>query len=123
MNKEKAKRTARLARHSRVRKKVSGSPERPRLCVYRSLKHIYAQLVDDTCGVTLLSVSTLSSGFKERKLPRGSNKEAAQAVGQLLAAEALEKGIKQVVFDKNGYLYHGRVRALADAARERGLQF
>lgn len=123
MKKEKAKRLARLARHGRVRKKVSGTAQRPRLCVYRSLKNIYAQLIDDTGGITLAAASSLSPEFKQKNLPRGANIEAARAVGQLLAAKATEKGIEQVVFDKNGYLYHGRVRALAEAARENGLKF
>ncbi len=123
MNREKAKRMARQARHERARKKVSGTTERPRLCVYRSLKHIYAQLIDDVNGATLAYASTLSVDFKQKNPQRGSNREAAKAVGEILAAKAAEKGIKQVVFDKGCYKYHGRVRALADAAREKGLQF
>lgn len=123
MDKIKAKRLARLARHRRVRKKVSGTSQKPRLCVYRSLKHIYAQLIDDAQGVTLASASTLSPDYKKMKLSAGSNKEAAEAVGRILAGKALEKGIQSVVFDKNGYRYHGRIRALADAVREKGLQF
>ncbi len=119
----KAKRLARLARHRRVRKKVSGTSQKPRLCVYRSLKHIYAQLIDDAQGATLASASTLSPDYKKMKLSAGSNKEAAEAVGRILAGKALEKGIQSVVFDKNGYRYHGRIRALADAVREKGLQF
>ena len=123
MDKIKAKRLARLARHRRVRKKVSGTSQKPRLCVYRSLKHIYAQLIDDAQGVTLASVSTLTPYYKTFTLWAGTNNAAAEAVGRILAGKALEKGIQSVVFDKNGYRYHGRIRALADAVREKGLQF
>jgi len=104
--------------HSRIRAKMSGTAERPRLNVYRSLNHIYTQLIDDANGVTIASASTMST---ERKA--GGNVEAARAVGKLIAERAQEKGIKKVVFDRGGYLYHGRIKALADAAREAGLDF
>ena len=107
--------------HSRIRAKMAGTPERPRLNVYRSVNHIYTQLIDDANGVTLASASTMSPKGTERKV--GGNIEAAKAVGKLIAERAAEKGIKKVVFDRGGYLYHGRVKALADAARESGLDF
>lgn len=116
------KRRARKKRHLRVRKKISGTPERPRLNVYRSLKHIYAQVIDDTSGHTLVSASTLDPSLKG-KLAKTGNKEAARLVGELLAEKALSKGIKRVVFDRGGYLYHGRIKALAEGARSRGLEF
>ena len=110
---------ARLKRHTRVRSKVSGTAECPRLDVFRSLQNIYAQLIDDTTGTTLVSASTVEKEFKEY----GGNKEAARAVGKKLAERALEKNIKDVVFDRGGYVYHGRVAALAEGAREGGLNF
>ena len=110
---------ARLKRHTRVRSKVSGTAECPRLDVFRSLQNIYAQLIDDTTGTTLASASTVEKEFKEY----GGNKEAARAVGKKLAERALEKNIKDVVFDRGGYLYHCRVKELADSARENGLKF
>ncbi|MFS8630366.1 MAG: 50S ribosomal protein L18 [Bacillales bacterium] len=110
----------RKKRHARVRRKVSGTAERPRLNVYRSNKHMYAQLIDDEKGVTLASASTLD---KELQLESTGNAEAAAKVGELIAKRALEKGIKSVVFDRGGYVYHGRVKALAEAARENGLEF
>ncbi len=109
----------RLKRHKRVRGKVSGTSERPRLDVFRSGKNIYAQIIDDTKGVTLVSASTLDKDFEGR----GNNAEAATRVGQVLAQRAKDKGIETVVFDRGGYLYHGRVKALADGAREAGLVF
>jgi large subunit ribosomal protein L18 len=109
-------------RRRRVRKKIQGTGERPRLNVFRSLNNIYAQLIDDEKGVTMISVSTLSPDLKG-KLASGGNIEAAASVGRLIAQAAQEKGIKKVVFDRAGYLYHGRVKALADAAREGGLEF
>ena len=109
----------RLHRHKRVRGKVSGTPERPRLNVFRSGTNIYAQLIDDTKGVTLVSASSLEKGFEGP----GSNCEAAKKVGEVLAERAKAKGIDAVVFDRGGYLYHGRVKALAEGAREGGLQF
>ena len=106
----------------RVRKKVKGTTERPRLCVYRSLKQIYVQLIDDTTGKTLASASTLSKTIKG-SLKHGSNIEAAKKVGELIARHAKDKGISKVVFDRHGYKYHGRIKAVADAAREGGLEF
>ncbi|MBE7044602.1 MAG: 50S ribosomal protein L18 [Ruminococcaceae bacterium] len=111
---------ARLRRHERVRKNISGTAERPRLNVYRSSKHIYAQIIDDVKGVTLVSASSLEKEFGENY---GGNCDAAKAVGALVAKKALEKGIKAVVFDRGGYIYHGRVAALAEGAREGGLEF
>ncbi len=113
---------ARKRRHLRVRKRVRGSAERPRLNVYRSNKHIYAQVIDDVNGTTLVSASTLDKELRE-VIENGGNIEAARKVGELIAKRALSKGFSSVVFDRGGYLYHGRVRALADAAREAGLQF
>ncbi|MFZ5634512.1 MAG: 50S ribosomal protein L18 [Bacillota bacterium] len=109
-------------RRRRVRNKIYGTAQRPRLNVFRSLNNIYASLIDDEKGVTLLTVSTLSPDLKG-KLASGGNKEAAAAVGSLVAKAAKDKGISRVVFDRAGYLYHGRVKALADAAREGGLEF
>ncbi|MBE7023073.1 MAG: 50S ribosomal protein L18 [Ruminococcaceae bacterium] len=120
MIKRKNKEEARQARHARVRKKVSGTPETPRLCVYRSLKNIYAQIIDDTTGKTLVSASTLDADLKANY---GGNKEAAKAVGMLIAKKALDANIKEVVFDRGGYVYHGRVAELAAGAREGGLDF
>ena len=108
---------ARLRRHKRVRKAISGTPACPRLCVFRSLKNIYAQIIDDVKGATLVSASSLELEGN------GGNKEAAKAVGELVAKKALEKGIENVVFDRGGYIYHGRVQELADGAREAGLKF
>ncbi|MCX7748605.1 MAG: 50S ribosomal protein L18 [Clostridia bacterium] len=116
------KNKVRVRKHLRVRKKVKGTGERPRLNVFRSLNHIYAQVIDDTAGVTLAAASTLDEGIKG-KIAFGGNKEAAKMVGQLVAKKAIDKGIKQVVFDRGGYIYHGRVKELADAAREAGLEF
>ena len=116
------KRSARLRRHRRVRKKVFGTPERPRLCVFKSIKHIYAQIIDDENGLTLVSASTLSSDLRD-KTSGGSNTEAAKAVGEVIGRKAVEKDITNVVFDRGGYLYHGKVKALAEAAREAGLSF
>ena len=109
----------RLKRHKRVRGKISGTPERPRLAVYRSNAHISAQIIDDVNGVTLVSANTYENGFEGI----GSNKEAARKVGNTLAQRALEKGISTVVFDRGGYIYHGRVSELAEGAREGGLKF
>ena len=110
----------RKRKHLRVRKTVSGTPERPRLCVYRSNSHIYAQVIDDTTGTTLAAASSLD---KDVKTENGSNIEAAKEVGKLIAQRAQDKKITEVVFDRGGYVYHGRVAALAEAAREAGLQF
>ena len=109
----------RIKRHKRVRGKISGTPEVPRLNVFRSEKHIYAQLIDDVSGTTLCSASTVEKGFEGP----GSNKDAAKKVGLKVAERAKEKGIEKVVFDRGGYVYHGRVAALADGAREGGLEF
>ncbi len=117
---------ARLRRKKRVRKKIFGTPERPRLSVYKSCKHIYAQIIDDTIGHTLVAASSLSPEIRERveELKKEGGKTAvARAVGELLAKRALEKGIKKVCFDRGGFKYHGRIKALADAAREVGLEF
>lgn len=107
--------------HDRIRKKVLGTPERPRLNVYRSLNHIYVQVIDDLKGVTLVSAST-AEGKKESRT-RGGSVASAKAIGKAIAERAKAKGISKVVFDRGGYIYHGRVKAIADAAREAGLQF
>ncbi len=109
----------RQARHARVRRKLSGTPSKPRLCVFRSGKHMYAQLIDDVAGNTLVSASTLD---KDLNLDSTENIEAAKAVGEAIAKKALDEGIEQVVFDRGGYLYHGRVKAVAEGAREAGLK-
>ncbi|CQR48507.1 50S ribosomal protein L18 [Paraliobacillus sp. PM-2] len=114
------KNAVRKKRHRRVRRTLFGTAERPRLNVYRSNKNIYAQLIDDVAGVTLVSASTVD---KELSLDATGNVEAAKKVGEVIASRAQEKGHKNVVFDRGGYLYHGRVKALADAAREAGLEF
>ena len=110
---------ARKRRHQRLRKRVVGTAERPRLAVYRSNKHIYAQIIDDDKGVTLVSASTQENGFEGNT----GNKAAARIVGKRIAEKALEKGITEVVFDRGGYIYHGRVSELAEGAREGGLKF
>jgi large subunit ribosomal protein L18 len=110
--------TVREAIHRRIRRKVKGSGERPRLAVYRSLNHIYAQVVDDQLGQTIVSASTTE---KELRGSTGGNLDAARRIGKAIAERALEKGISSVVFDRGGYLYHGRIKALTDAAREAGL--
>ena len=112
----------RQRRHLRVRKHIIGTPERPRLNVFRSNANIYAQVIDDVAGVTICSASTLDKAIAA-EISVGSNVEAAKAVGKLVAERAIEKGIKEVVFDRGGYPYHGRIEALADAAREAGLEF
>ena len=106
-------------RHKRVRRKISGTSECPRLCVYRSNSNIYAQVIDDTKGITLVQASTLDKEVKTKK----SNKEAAKEVGTLIAKRAIDKNIKSVVFDRGGYIYHGVIKELAEAAREAGLEF
>ena len=106
-------------RHYRLRFKIKGTPERPRLCVFRSEKHIYAQIIDDVAGTTLVAAASNEKGFEGS----GSNKEGARQVGKLVAERALAKGIENVVFDRGGNIYHGRVKALADGAREGGLKF
>lgn len=112
-------RAQRAKRHKRVRAKVSGTPEKPRLCVFRSLNNIYAQIIDDVNGVTLVSASSVEKGFKNL----GSNCEAARTIGKTIAERALAKGIENVVFDRGGYVYHGRIQSLAEGAREGGLKF
>ena len=119
MVKKPDKNTARLKRHARVRKKISGTAARPRLNVFSSTKHIYAQLIDDVAGVTLASASSMEKGFEGF----GGNKEAAKKVGMAIARKAQEKGISEIVFDRSGYIYHGRVKELAEGAREGGLKF
>ena len=109
----------RIKRHNRVRGKISGTAERPRLCVFRSENNIYAQIIDDVAGNTLVSASSVEKGFEGN----GGNVEAAKKVGLKVAERALQKGIESVVFDRGGYIYHGRVKALAEAAREAGLTF
>lgn len=122
MPKDKHARTLREVRHRRVRKKVTGIPEQPRLCVFRSLRAIYAQVIDDTTGCTLVAASSLESG--DAKTGQTRPKIAAStAVGKVIAERAVAQGITQVVFDRGGYKYHGRVQALAEAAREGGLKF
>ena len=110
---------ARAKRHARVRAKISGTPECPRLNVFRSAKHIYAQIIDDVNGVTLAAASTMDKEFEGA----GGNAEAAREVGQMIAKRAIDKNIKDVVFDRGGYIYHGRVKELAEGAREGGLNF
>ncbi|QZY54612.1 50S ribosomal protein L18 [Crassaminicella profunda] len=119
INKE-SKNAKRQKRHLRIRKKVSGTPERPRLSIYRSLSNMYAQIIDDVAGKTLVAASTSD---KEITVDNKGNKEAAKLVGELVAKRALEKGINTVVFDRSGYIYHGRVKELAEGAREAGLKF
>lgn len=114
------RKAVRQKKHYRMRKNILGTSERPRLAVFRSAKHMYAQLIDDTEGVTLAAASTLDSSLKG---VYGGNKEAANKVGKLIAEKAQEKGIKEIVFDRGGLLYHGRVAALAEGAREGGLEF
>jgi large subunit ribosomal protein L18 len=117
-----ARQKARLKRKKRIRKKISGTSERPRLCVFRSARHIYAQVVDDISGKTLVTASSVESAFK--KEGKFESKVAAAAfVGKLVGKRTLEKGIGEVVFDRNGFLYHGRVRAVSEGAREAGLKF
>ena len=122
MFKHKDKKEQRQKRHLRVRAKLSGTAERPRLAVYRSEKHIYAQLIDDIKGITLVSASTVDREMRD-STEKPWNVEAASQVGKLLAKKALEKGISSVVFDRGGFHFHGRVKSLADGAREGGLKF
>jgi large subunit ribosomal protein L18 len=122
MRKTKTPRAARRRRHVRVRKTVSGTPERPRLAVYRSLNHVYAQIIDDTVGQTLVSATDLEAGVR-KGLDGKKKSEVAQLVGEALAKKAKEKGIDRVVLDRGGYKYHGRVKALAEGARKGGLSF
>lgn len=114
---------ARQRRHVRLRKKVEGSSERPRLCIFRTTSNIYAQIIDDTKGHTLVAVSSLEKTFVDEHAGNKGNIAAAKKAGELIARKAVAAGIKKVVFDRGGFLYHGRVKALADAAREAGLDF
>ena len=113
---------ARKKRHDRIRRRLTGVPERPRMCVFRSDRHISVQIIDDTTGKVLVSASSLSKEFKAQGL-KGSGVPAAKAVGALIAGKAVAQSIEKVVFDRSGFIYHGRVKALADAAREKGLKF
>ena len=122
MNHQKFKNNRRIKRKRRVRKSVTGDSERPRLSVFRSLRHIYAQIIDDDNGVTVVSASTLSKDLADRE-KSGGNKDAAILVGESLARKAIALGIRQVRFDRNGYQYHGRIRVLAESARKTGLVF
>jgi large subunit ribosomal protein L18 len=117
---QKTSQDIRKAVHKRIRNKIAGTTERPRLAIFRSMNHIYAQVIDDTKGVTLVSASSTEPGLRGRS---GGNIEAAKEIGKLIAERAKEKGINRVVFDRGGYIYHGRVRNLAEAAREAGLEF
>lgn len=122
MIKRRDRKELRKKRHLRVRSKIKGTPERPRLAVYRSERHIYAQIIDDVSGRTIVSASTVDKELRE-KLAKTWNKEAAKEVGKLIAKRAAEKGIKRIVFDRGGFKFHGRIKSLADAAREAGLEF
>lgn len=122
MDKAKAKRLARQRRHARVRRHVSGTADRPRLCVYRSLRHIRAQVIDDTSGRTLVAASTLDGGVRSEIEDKDKSAQAA-VVGEVIAKRALEAGVTRIVFDRGGYKYHGRVKSLAEAARKAGLEF
>ncbi len=119
MNRQILKNVRRSRRKQGIRKEIFGMPDRPRLSVFRSLNHVYAQVIDDLTGKTVVSASTRDKGFSEK----GAKMSEATAVGKLVAQRAKEKGVSKVVFDRNGYLYHGRIKALADGAREGGLQF
>ncbi len=122
MIKKSDKNKLRRKKHMRIRKKITGTPERPRLNVFKSSKNIYAQIIDDSKGVTLVSASTIDTALKG-SVNNGGNIEAAKEVGKLIAQRAVEKGVKLIVFDRGGYVYHGRVKELADAARAEGLEF
>jgi len=122
MSNSSTRREARDKVRRRVRSRVAGSPERPRLAIYKSLKHCYAQVIDDRKGVTLVSASSLDADFRS-DMKTGGNLAAAKKVGELVARRAKEKGVTRVVFDRGGYPYHGKVKALADSARENGLEF
>ena len=114
---------SREKRKKRVRKKIRGTPENPRLSVFRSSKNIYAQIIDDTASKTLVDASSVSKGVSDEIREKGGNREGAVLIGKLIAERAIKNGIKKVVFDRNGFLYHGRIKALAEAAREGGLEF
>ncbi|MEE2776865.1 MAG: 50S ribosomal protein L18 [Acidobacteriota bacterium] len=117
------KRARRMRAHQRVRNRVQGTAERPRLSVFKSLRYIYAQVIDDRAGTTLAQASSFEADVRSGLPGAASNRDAAKAVGAAVAARAIEKGIKKVVFDRGGFVYHGRIQALADAARENGLEF
>jgi large subunit ribosomal protein L18 len=117
------KREARLRRKKRVRKRIKGVPETPRLSVFKSSKHIYAQVIDDISANTLVDASSLSKDLRPQVRGKGGNREGAAFIGEWVAKRALERGISQVVFDRNGFLYHGRVKVLAESARQHGLKF
>jgi large subunit ribosomal protein L18 len=119
----KSRRESRIRRKKRVRKKVRGTPEKPRLSVFRSSANIYAQIIDDRTATTLADASSLSKDIRSEVKGKGGNKEGAALVGKAIARRALEQGVKNVVFDRNGFIYHGRIKALAEAARENGLIF
>ena len=121
-NVSEVRRAHRIRRHARLRKKIAGTAERPRLVVHRSASHITAQVIDDTRGVTLVAAATYDADLRT-KTPKGGNIKAAQVVGEAIAQKALDKAITQVVFDRGGFVYHGRIKALADAARAKGLKF
>ncbi len=121
MSIKKDRTTERKRRKLRIKYKIRGTHERPRLCIYKSLNHIYAQLIDDESGTTIVSASTLDLDLKDKV--KGSNVNSAKVIGEAIAKKAKEKGITEVVFDRNGYIYHGKVKALADSARESGLKF
>ncbi len=121
MSKTNPRSAARIKRRARIRKKIRGTSEQPRLSVFRSAKHLYAQIIDDTAGATLVAASTTDKEVKSQSAFE-NKRAAASAVGKLVAQRALDKGIKRVVFDRNGFLYHGRVKALSDGAREAGLE-
>ncbi len=121
MSAKKNRAAERRRRKLRIKYKIRGTKERPRLCVYKSLKHIYAQLIDDETGTTLVSASTLDLDLREKV--KGANLESAKIIGEAIAKKAIDKGITKVVFDRNGYIYHGKVKALADSARAAGLEF
>ena len=122
MIKTKIRKNEAAKRHRRIRVNLSGTSERPRLAVHRTTKHIYAQVIDDTKGITLASAGSLEKEFKA-KMAHGGNVEASKVIGQLIAERAKKAGVSKVVFDRGGFLYHGRVKALADSAREAGLEF
>lgn len=122
MKKTKTPRAARLRRHARVRQRITGTPERPRLAVFRSLNHIYAQIIDDTAGRTLVSAADVEAGVR-KATGKKTKTQVAELVGAAIAEKAKEKGITQVVFDRGGFRYHGRVKALAEAVRKGGLSF
>jgi large subunit ribosomal protein L18 len=123
VDKNQKRRDGRIIRHMRVRRKVVGSPERPRLAIYRSLSNMYVQVIDDAAGKTIIAGSTLTPELKAKLGEKRGNVKASEALGEFIAKRALEKGIKQVAFDRAGYKYHGRVKAVADAARKAGLEF